>query len=366
MAGQRVRIPNGCKLSLPLAPQVRGAGEDGDWRNLQACPAESETLLETPSAVPGDGEGSGGRGAVSVGAGTRKRYSSASGIGEASGAPYKKKKRWGIDDAIVQEILGILNEVIITPPTQIMSTHYWDDNVDLQNLPITDKDVTLAFQRWNKKLCGWTIKNFLEFYSEPRTYLFQDIYHTGNVYYDVDESVQHVSALLENSFLDVSKFLQDLVDVIDRRIPKVNTIEVVAPPSTGKTWFFDMICDFFINVGHLKNMNRYSQFPFQDCTQRRIILWNEPNCHSEFLDTLKTVYGGDRCAAAIKCKDDAVIYRTPLIVTSNNAIFPSSDALDARRRKYEMKPWNALKQVGEKKPTPLCIGKLLNKYNVSY
>jgi len=366
VAGQRVRIPNGCKLSLPMAPKVRGTGEDGNWGHLQACPIESETLLEATSAVPSNGEGASGCGAVSSSVGAGKRHSSSGGNGESSGQPYKKKKRWGIDDSIVQEILNILSEVVITPPTQIMSTHYWDDHVDLQNLPLNDKDVCLAFQRWNKKLCGWSIRNFLEFYSEPRTYLFQDIFHSGTLYYDVDDSVKHVSGLLENSFQNVSQFLQDLVDVIDRRIPKVNTIEVVAPPSTGKTWFFDMICDFFINVGHLKNMNRYSQFPFQDCTQRRIILWNEPNCHSEFLDTLKTVYGGDRCAAAIKCKDDAVIYRTPLIVTSNNEVFPTCDALNARRKKYVMQPWSELKAIGEKKPTPLCIGKLLEKYNVSF
>lgn len=365
MAGQRVRIPFGCKLPLPVAPQGSGAGQDGNWRDLQACSVEGETLLEEASPVPGYTEGTSGCGTLQSRSRVRSRDSSASGTGESSGQPYKKKKRWGIDDAIVQEILDLLNTVVITPPTKIMDTHYWDDNVDLQNLPINDKDVCLAFQRWNKKLCSWSIKNYLDFYSEPRTYLFQDIYHTGNIYYNIDESVQHVSSLLENSFTNVQQFLQDLVDVIDKRKPKKNTMEIIAPPSTGKTWFFDMICDFFINVGHLKNMNRYSQFPFQDCNNRRIIMWNEPNCHSDFLDTLKTVYGGDRCPAAVKCKDDAVIYRTPVIVTSNNDLFPNCDALNDRRYKYTMLPWAELKEVGIKKPTPLCIGKLLEKYNIS-
>lgn len=366
MAGQRVRIPAGCKLSLPLASESRGAGEDGDWRHLQACPSEGETLLEATGNVSSNSEGTSGRRTLPPGSGDGGGNSSARGARESSGQAYKKKKRWGIDDSIVQEILNILNDVVITPPSQIMSTHYWDDHVDLQNLPKNDKDVCLAFERWSKKLCSWSIRNFIEFYKEERVYLFQDIYHTGNVYYSVDESVSHVSSLLENSFPNVQEFLQDLVHVIDRKLPKVNTIEVVAPPSTGKTWFFDMICDFFINVGHLKNMNRYSQFPFQDCTNRRIILWNEPNCNPEALDTLKTIYGGDRCAAAIKCKDDAVIYRTPLIVTSNNAMFPNNEALNARRKNYEMKVWPQLKEIGEKKPIPLCIEKLLTKYNVSY
>lgn len=362
MAGGRVRIPSGCKLPLPLAIETSGGEENGARRYIQACPTESSPVFEE-DPVPGDSFGEGGRGSLSSSTGTRRGLASESGTGAEK---YRKKKRWGIDDAIVQEILDILSNVIITPPAQIMETHFWDDNVDLQNLPPNDKDVCVAFKRWGKKLNGWNIRNYLEFYETPRTYLFQDIHQTGNVYYSLEDSLVHVSNYLENSFQDVTEFLQCLVNVIDRRIPKKNTIEVVSPPSTGKNWFFDMFVDFFLNAGHLKNMNRNSLFPFQDCANRRIILWNEPNCHPEFLDTLKTVYGGDRCPAAIKCKDDAVIYRTPVIVLSNNPIFPNNDALDARRYQYQMKYWSELKTVGEKKPTPLCIGKLLEKYNVSF
>lgn len=367
VAGQRVRIPTGCELSLPVAPKSSGTGQNGDWRNLQACPIESETLLEATSAVSGDSEGSAGCGIVPSSTGARKRDLSQSRVGEGSVERYKKKKRFGVDDDIVQEILDLLNSVVVTPPAQIMNTKFWEDNIDLQNLPENDRDVVLAFKRWNRKLAGWKIADFVEFYNDDsRNYLFQDVHCTNNLYYSVEDSLKHVSNFLENSFDDVSAILHTLVEVLDRKSVKKNTIEICAPPSTGKTWFFDMIIDFFINVGHLKNMNKFSQFPFQDCRNRRVILWNEPNCNPEALDTLKTVYGGDRCPAAVKCKDDDVITRTPLIVTTNSFMFPGNDALDARRYLWQFKTWPALKEIGEQKLHPLVLPRLLNKYNVSF
>lgn len=66
--------------------------------------------------------------------------------GPSEGGNYRKRKRFGVDDAIVDEILNLLSDVIVTPPTQIMNVPDWEDNVDLQNLPKNDKDVVLAFE----------------------------------------------------------------------------------------------------------------------------------------------------------------------------------------------------------------------------
>lgn len=45
------------------------------------------------------------------------------------------------------------------------------------------------------------------------------------------------------------QFVQDLLNVLDCKVPKRNTFDVLSPPNCGKTWFFDMICDFYLNVG---------------------------------------------------------------------------------------------------------------------
>lgn len=350
-------IPTKCLFDSKM-----GSEEQALLGTVEAC-VDGDLNLDLPdrensSPVP-----------ESNGAGTgAKKSVRGRGAHEAEGGNFRKKKRWGVDDDIVAEILRMLNEVIISPPSKIMDTHHWEDNIELQNLPPNDKDVVQAFRRWNRKLCRWSIRDYIEFYRDPsREYLFQDIHDSKKMYYSVEDSVKHVDNFLIHSFGDQAKhFLQTLVNVVDRRFPKKNTLEVICPPSTGKTWFFDMIVDFFINVGHLKNMNKNSQFPFQDCNSRRIILWNEPNCHEEFQDTLKTIYGGDRCPAAQKCVDDVVIYRTPVIVTSNKPIFPHCEALNARRFNFQLIMWDDLLYLADFKPHPLCIEPLLEKYKIEY
>lgn len=350
-------IPTNCLAKLPL-----GCGKDRGSTPLEGCSDDNADLDFTLGVDVLHLQS-----LQTSGAGTTEVLRTIP-SGSSEGGNYRKRKRFGVDDAIVEEILTLLNEVIVTPPTQIMNVPDWEDNVDLQNLPKNDKDVVLAFERWNRKLCGWKLRDFENFYNQGRKkMLFQDIHNTGSIYHTIEESANHIADFLENSFPGkVEEFLTELVDILDRRRPKINAMEIVSEPSTGKTWFFDMVCDFFINVGHLKNMNRYSQFPFQDCLTRRLILWNEPNCHPEFLDTIKTVYGGDRCGAAVKCKDDAVIYRTPLIVTTNNHMFPSNEALNHRRFVKRFLPWPKLKEVGIKKPHPCCLPIVLQKFNIQY
>jgi len=282
---------------------------------------------------------------------------------------HRKKRRYGVDDDIVAEILKLLTQVIITPPRKIIGTIDWEDNMDLQNLPENDKDVAKAFQRWNFKTRRMKTNDFIEFYEnlECPKFLFQDVEDSGDMYYNIDKSTEYAVQFIEFQTNGAgATFVQNLFDVLDKRIPKKNTIDVLSPPSCGKTWFFDMICDFYINVGHMKNFTKYSQFPLQDCRERRVLLWNEPNCHPEAIDTLKTIFGGDRCAVNIKCKDDEVVNRTPLIVTGNSRIFPNSDAMNDRRFKYDWMYWPELKEIGVKKLAPLCWKNVLNHYNVKY
>jgi hypothetical protein len=354
-------IFTGCKAILPIKSSATPGNGVQEGGCLESCPDEDENLdftrgidelylqsLATPGASNDAILGT-----------SRSRTEKV----------YRKKRRWGVDDEIVSSILKLLEQVIITPPKKIIATIDWEDNIDLQNLPENDKDVVKAFQRWNFKTKRMTTNDFIQFYEdlESPKFLFQDVEDSGEVYYNIEDSTKYAIQFIEfQTFGKGQEFVQNLFNVLDKRIPKKNTFDVMSSPSCGKTWFFDMICDFYINVGHMKNFTKYSQFPLQDCRERRVLLWNEPNCHPEALDTLKTIFGGDRCAANIKCKEDEVINRTPLIVTGNSRIFPNSDAMNERRFVYEFTYWPELKEIGVKKLMPLCWKYVLNHYNVKY
>ena len=358
-------IATGCKALLPLGPGDSPGEELQERRCVEDCSDAIQNmdfsrgiddLYMESLAEPGAGTSS----VLRTVSSSRKRT--------AEEGTFRKKKRWGVDDEIIDSILELLKHVIVTPPRKIMCTLEWEDNAELHNLPENDRDVTKAFQRWGLKTRRMTTKDFIEFYDSvaPNAkFLFQDLKNTGSMYWSVEDSTEHcISFLNFHTHNNSKEFVKNLLDVLDSRIPKKNTFDVLSSPNCGKTWFFDMICDFYLNVGHVKNFNKYSQFPLQDCRERRVILWNEPNCHPEALDTLKTLFGGDRCAANIKCKDDDVINRTPLIVTGNSRIFPDNVAMNERRFCYNFDYWSELKEIGKLKLHPLCWKHVLNFFEI--
>ena len=107
-------------------------------------------------------------------------------------------------------------------------------------------------------------------------------------YLTMDVSLDIMSKLLDFQTQNrTSAFLKVLVDILDKRVPKLNTMFVYGPPCSGKNYFFDMVINFFLIRGQLMNINKNSNFPYMDCVDRRVILFNEPNiCESPSILTL--------------------------------------------------------------------------------
>lgn len=192
----------------------------------------------------------------------------------------------------------------------------------------------------------------------------------GNVadyYYSINESVAIMSDLLDYQFCgdedNVREFLSSLYNVCDKLVAKRNTLFILSPPNAGKNYFIDAVIHFYLNFGQIGNFNKYSSFPLQECVNRRILFWNEPSAEPAAFETLKMLFGGDTCNAKIKYEDDAVIQRTPVIITSNNDCFPTDEAFNSRIFKYTWRQCDLLKKH-TKKPFPVAWPLLLQKYNI--
>lgn len=68
----------------------------------------------------------------------------------------------------------------------------------------------------------------------------------------------------------------------------------------------------------MANFNRTNQFPFNDCENRRLIMWNEINFSTSNTDSVKMLCGGDLMHVNIKFKQYMPIYRTPVLILSNS------------------------------------------------
>ena len=71
--------------------------------------------------------------------------------------------------------------------------------------------------------------------------------------------------------------------------------------------------------------------------------------------------GGDPCPAAVKYEGDSTIIRTPLIITSNHAVFPQQTVWKSRIYTEHWTRCDYLKQL-DLYPHPLAFYYLIKKY----
>lgn len=278
----------------------------------------------------------------------------------------KKSKRTSQWDAVRGKITQLLSKFHIAPLQTIRTMEEFQKQPILTN-PKNDSYVTRSIELYSNNLNKLSIKEFETMLTSPD---ITPIFYKGMQYGTMEESINIVNELLRYQFDDeeerIVEFLQAIVDVFDKKIPKLNCICVKSPPSGGKNFFFDMWCAIFINYGQLGRANRHNQFAFQEAPNKRMLIWNEPNYESALTDTIKMMMAGDPYNVRVKFGPDTCVERTPVVVLTNNTVpFMTDVAFADRIKTFEWKTAPILKNI-KYKPFPLCIFSLLNKYNIKY
>lgn len=196
------------------------------------------------------------------------------------------------------------------------------------------------------------------------------MFFTSMNYDNLDNSIDIVEKLLLFQFDDntdnIIEFLNTLVDIIDKKLPKTNCLCIISPPSGGKNFFFDMLLAVLLNYGQLGQANKHNVFAFQEAPNKRVLVWNEPNYDSCLTDTIKMMMAGDPYTVRVKHCNDMHVKRTPVFVLTNNCVpFMYDLAFKDRIVKYSWKHASFLKGY-EMKPYPMCFFHLLNKYNIQF
>jgi len=184
--------------------------------------------------------------------------------------------------------------------------------------------------------------------------------------YDVTESVQIAEQLLLFQFGSedaIRGFLEDVVSLLDRKNPKKNCLEIESPPSAGKNFFFDPIFLLMGSMGQIANANRNNMFAFDNCFNKRVLLFNEPRFENSFREQLLMLFAGDTFSAQGKYKNIAEIVKTPVVVLTNSSPFPNQNCWNDRMFRYRWKRCDFLKEC-KHKLNPMYFIALCNKYNV--
>lgn len=293
-----------------------------------------------------------------------KRTSRAASIASLDEIYGKKPKGGGKYGYIKSQTKALLLKYYCSPVSAIRDVKEFRDNIILSD-PKNKDYLQAAFDDFGKdindmKMCD--IYNMLK----DKSPLFIMSMPYGNR----EESLEIIDQLVRFQCNDddeeICRFLNALVDVLDRNITKCNALSVKAPPSSGKNFFFDMIFAICLNYGQLGQANRHNVFAFQEAPNKRILVWNEPNYESSLTDTIKMMMGGDPYTVRVKHAMDTHVRRTPVIILTNNEVpFLAEKAFADRIVKFKWLAAPFLKDV-EFKPYPMAFFDLLMKYNITF
>lgn len=276
----------------------------------------------------------------------------------------KKSRKDGIFSYIREKTKEILMDKYPCPIQAIRDLPEFRNDLILCNPKNKDYYVA-ALDNFQLELMNYSLRQFYDMLKDK-----QKIFFSSFDYGTIEESIIWIDELLRFQFDEdlesIQHFLNSLVDVLDKRLPKLNTLCVKSQPSAGKNFFFDMIFAIVQNYGQFGSANKNNNFAFMEAPNRRVILWNEPNYESALTELIKLILGGDPYTVRVKNQPDQHVKRTPVIVLTNNHVnFMHEIAFNDRIVKFNWKPAPFLKEI-DCKPYPLTFFEILKKYNINF
>lgn len=191
----------------------------------------------------------------------------------------------------MEEIKRLILENSTCPIERVFRISCWIDNYRYCTLRIQDRLVDSALCSVLSVINKWTVSDYLKHYHNIQPLFYSDdIDEFLETYLTVDVSICRIVELLLFQFrssVKVKEFLQQLCLVCDRNNGKLNSISFVGQSNAGKTQFGDALTAFFLNRGSMSNPSRSERFCFQECTNRRIIFWDEAKLDPGFYDNIK-------------------------------------------------------------------------------
>lgn len=271
-----------------------------------------------------------------------------------------------IFDTILETIQALLEQHPCTPLSAIKLHDKYRAHNFLKEEK-NRKNIQNAIEDFGLRLNNFSLRDFYKFYTNEGC---DPQFDPSKLYYDEDESLTIIDDLLKFQFNDdeneIARFLNSIVTVFDKKLPKLNTICVHGPHSAGKNFFFDMIFAIAANTGQFTISNSKNSFAFQEAPNKRLLIWNEPNYCSSYTDLLKLILGGDSYVVRVKNREDMPVQRTPVFVLTNNHVNFMHDKHFSERLEIFYWKQPSWLQNYIKKPYPMSFFKLLNKYNIEF
>lgn len=139
------------------------------------------------------------------------------------------------------------------------------------------------------------------------------------IYYSPAESLELLGKWCQYNGIVFGEFCKRVQEVMDRKVPKKNTLLVIGPSNSGKTIFLkrtlEPLTPFSAQIGGVGNAG---QFLWQMCPGARAIYIEECRLAPEHIETAKLIFGGEPATVDVKCKPPSRVGRVPVFISSNH------------------------------------------------
>lgn len=185
----------------------------------------------------------------------------------------------------------------------------------------------------------------------------------GRQYMSVSESCSVIRSWASFQHFDINELIESVVEILDRKVNKKNTLLLIGESNAGKTILFtEPLADLCVFVGRLTGAGQSSEFYYMECVNQRLITVDEILLTREMAQIFKVLLGGETMNANTKHTRACIMERTPVIMTSNHppwALSPGDKQMFLNRcYLYDCKTCPFLKNVN--KIHPLAWPKLAN------
>lgn len=159
------------------------------------------------------------------------------------------------------------------------------------------------------------------------------------------ESFEWLKEILTFNNIDHGDFFGNVFDIMDKRLPKINTLMLKGSANAGKTLICESIaraCIFYCNI---QQFAKGKNFIFMDAVGKRCCMINEPRITDEHAEVLKNVLEGAATHVDVKFQTGQMLQRTPVVIATNHELSmflqqtkaQNEAAYRSRMIKYELK-----------------------------